>query len=288
MVATYATLAQVKGEQLATSTTDDDKLMARVMSTCARIDKIMGSGYRYFMPWIRTITIPVTEFITDSVVNTLALPYPLLELTSLTYNGTAMVVNTDVEAYVPGVTPYRLLRLKSTAYTWHTWDGYNSAYPVPLVAVTGIWGYHSDYVNAWLSVDTLTAAIATTSITTLTVGDVDGDDAYGFSPRISRGALLKIDDEFLEVIDTNTTTNVVTVKRGANGSTAATHMQDTAVYTWQPEADITDVVMRQASLKYTRRGAFEVSTFNEAGVTTSYPQDLLMELKGVLQNYVYG
>lgn len=288
MTATYATLAEARSEDKATSTTDDDKLMRAVFAASGRIDGVFQSRYRYFMPWIRTITFPIREYMVDSVVNTLALPYPLLSLTSITYNGSAMTVGTSVEAYPSGVTPYKVLRMMTFAYDWYNFVAWSSSYPEPLVSITGVWGYHGDYVNAWLSVDTLAAAIVTTTATTLTVADVDGDDAFGFGPRISRGHLIKVDDEYMEVTDTNTTTNVVTVRRGANGSTAATHLISAAVYTWQVEENVKRVTARQASLLYARRGAFEVSTLNEIGVSTSYPQDLLTELKGALQDYAYG
>lgn len=288
MTATYATLAEAKAEDKATSTTDDDKLMRAVIAASARVDGVFQSRYRYFMPVIRAITFPVRETMVDSEINTLRLPYPLLALTSVTFNGTAMTVGTNVEAYIPNITPYNYLRMMTFATTWYNFVSWSSSYPEPLVSITGIWGYHGDYANAWLSVDALAAAITTTTATTFTVADVDGDDAYGFGPRISRGNLLKIDSEFLEVTDTNTTTNTVTVRRGANGSTAAAHLINAPVYTWQVEENVRRVTARQASLLYARRGAFEVSTLNEIGVSTSYPQDLLTELKGALQDYAYG
>lgn len=288
MSATYATLDQTKNELKATTTTDDDKLMSNIMAASARIDGMFSSRYRYFMPVIRSITMQVRPTLVDSVLNTLKLPEPLLSLTSVTYNGTAMTVGTNVEAYVSGITPYSYLRMIGFSTDWYNFVSWSTSYPEPLVTITGVWGWHGDYTNAWLSVDALAAAIVSTTATTLTVADVDGEDAFGFAPRISRGALLKIDNEYLEVTATNTTTNVVTVRRGVNGSTAATHLISAAVYVWLPEMNVQRICARQASLLYSRRGAFEVSTLNEIGVSTSYPQDLLAELKGALQPYVYG
>jgi len=288
MVATYATLAQAKNELKAQSNTDDDKLMSHLFAASGRVDGLFESRYRYFMPWVRTVTLQVDPRKVDSRVNIIELPVPLLALTSITYNGAAMTVGSNVEAYVPGMTPYRQLRLMSTVYSWHNWGGYNSSYPVPLLSITGIWGYHGDYANAWLEVDSVQDVSLNASVTSVTVADVDGDDAFGISPRISRGALVKVGDEFMEVVNTNTTTNVVTVRRGAHGSTAATHAQNDKVYVWQPEENVRRVTARQAALMYARVGAFEVSTLNEIGVSTTYPQDLLIELRGALQNYVYG
>ena len=115
---------------------------------------------------------------------------------------------------------------------------------------------------------------------------MDGANPRGYSPRISAGNLLLIDDEYLEVTATNTTTNVVTVIRGANGSTAATHLIAAPVSVWQVEDNIKRVTARQAGLLYARRGAFETANITEIGII-QYPVDLLAELRGVLQGYSY-
>lgn len=283
----YCTLARAKTELRADTTTSDDVLMRAVFDVSARIDGIFSSRRPYFAPHVETKTFVIGEHMTDSGVNTLRLPAPLLSLTSITLNAQALSTSGDVEAYPAANYPVWELRLKDTAATWHT-RVYSTSYPRPIVSITGIWGYHEAYTEAWLAVDALAAAITTTSATSLTVADVDGDDPYGFAPRISRGALLKIDDEYLEVTDTNTGTNTVTVRRGANGSTAATHLISAPVSIWQPEENVARITARQAGLLYARRGSYEASVFNEAGVTITYPQDLLTELRGALQTYVYS
>ena len=75
----------------------------------------------------------------------------------------------------------------------------------------------------------------TVNATTITTSDVDGNDAAGLSPRFSVGSLLKIDSEMVEVIGMSTAQNKLTVARGVNGSTAATHALNTTIYTWRPD-----------------------------------------------------
>jgi len=156
----------------------------------------------------------------------------------------------------------------------------------PLTTIVyGVWGYHRRYASAWLAVDAIAAGINAT-VTALTVADVDGLNVQGYGPRISAGNLLKIDSEYLEVTATNITTNVVTVIRGANGSTAAAHLIAAPVSVWQVEDNIKRVTARQAGLLYARRGAFETANITEIGII-QYPVDLLAELRGVVQGYGY-
>jgi len=287
MTTPYCTLAQAKLELRADTTVADDTLMSRIQAVSARIDGLFSSRSAYFAPTIETRTIIVRGDLTDSYLNTLRLPAPLLELTGITLNGTSLTPSTDVAAYPSALYPVWELRLKDTGNTWFTRASNTADYPRPIAAVTGIWGYHENYTTAWAAVD-VASAIASTSATTFTVADVDGDDPWGTAPRISRGALLKIDSEFMEVADTATTTNTVTVRRGVNGSTAATHSASAPVSVWQVEPNVNRACIRQAALLMARRGSFEASVFTEVGTNITYPQDLLAELRGALQTYVYS
>jgi len=80
--------------------------------------------------------------------------------------------------------------------------------------MAGVWGYNSDYLQAWQAVDVITVVGINSSVTSFTVADVDGVDVYGVTPRISAGNYVLIDSEVMLVTATNTTTNTVTVKRG--------------------------------------------------------------------------
>jgi hypothetical protein len=85
----------------------------------------------------------------------------------------------------------------------------------------------------------------------------------------------------------NTTTNVLTIRRGVNGSTPAAHVATTAINVWQVEEPVKRACIRQSAMMYARRGAFQVEVLDGIGVVT-YPQDLLVELKNVLTEFMYG
>jgi hypothetical protein len=240
-----------------------------------------SSNWPYFGPVVESRPILLSAYLINSNLNTLRLDRPLLSLTSVVAHETT--VTSVAEAFPQGQTPYWHIRITSSGLLW--WD-YASKTDPSYATITGIWGYHSDYANAWMAVDALAVGI-NAGVTTITVVDVDGADQYGLTPRISTGSLLKIGDEFLDVSATDTTANTATVRRGANGSTAAVHSLGDTVYTFQVEEPIRDVVARQAGFKYARRGAYEASVLDGIG-QTNYPQDLLRELAAVVSEYQYG
>lgn len=280
----YCTLDEAKDELKASGTIDDNKLLRFIRQVSRRIDKIMGNraGRPYFAPYLEARKFRMDGRHLDSYRNTLLLrgAPPLLSITSVTADGTD--VSSVVEGYPQGDPFFRLIRITSSGDPWASYI--NSDDP-PYAVVTGVWGYHSDYANAWLAVDALAAGQAAGD-SNLTVADVDGADPYGITPRISVGALLKLDSEFELVTATNTSTNVVTITRGQQGTTAAAHALAADVAVFQVEDPIRRVVARQAALMYARIGAFQVETVDGVGAV-SYPQDLLHELEATLTEYQY-
>lgn len=278
----YATLADVENEMTATSTTvESTKVVAALEEVTARIDAEVG--YR-FEPVVETKAYGLLASRINSWQGTFRFDKPLLSLTSVLVYGNTLSLSTEVEAYINGLPPYNLLRLKDASQNWYT-TWYDSDEP-PLVKITGHWGFHSSYSDAWKDTgDTVQDNPLTAAATTLTVSDIDGTDWRSRTPRISAGHLLKIEDEFLRVVATDTATNKATVVRGVNGTTAAAHVQTTKVYSWMPEELIKRVCARQAALVYRRRGSYDSpSEFGGGG----YEKDLLEELRAILGRYAYG
>lgn len=277
----YCTLADARAEMKAENTTDDAQLLALVNQVSRRIDLVMG-GYSVpsFGPYIDTREYEVCGANVDSGRNVFLLPSgeTLLALTSVTLNGTAV---TGVAAYPATRSPISMIR-RTDSVSWYE----NDTDDPPTVTISGVWGWHRRYAEAWASVDALAAAIVSTTATTFTVADVDGAGLDGFTPRLSAGNLIRVDDEIMEVTATTVATNTVAVRRGVNGSTAATHLISSAVEVWQTDENIRRVTARQAAFLYARRGAFEAQNITDMG-TVTYPSDLLAELRGVLQGFQY-
>lgn len=282
----YATLADGKAELSASTTTADATLLNYLRIVSRRIDTLFQATRPFFAPYIMSRAFPVRQDTVNTWENTLRLRDNLLALTSISVSGTALTVGTQAETWPTLASPARSLRLMDYSNTWS--DFCDTTDPTrPLFAtVAGVWGYHSDYTNAWLAVTTLSAAVVSTTATSITVTDVDGTDAYGRTPWISAGALLQIDTEWMEVVSTSTTTNVCTVRRGVNGSTAATHLINAPVSVWQVEETIRRATARQASFMYARRGAYESANITDLGIV-NFPSDLLAELRGILVGFAY-
>jgi len=286
MITPYCTLSEAKTELKATSAVDDALLRQNIRRVSRRIDQLMNGRRQrpYFAPWIEQREFEVSMRRIDSHRNILWLDEPLLAYTGVLLG--AEDITSLVEAYPSLASPIQALRFTSVSRSWY--EKLTNSNPVSYVKVTGTWGWHSDYDNAWASVDALVSDMET-SDTTISVADVDEADLYGFTPRLSAGNLLKVGDEFLEALETDTTANTADVKRGVNGSTQATSTISSgeAVYTWQVDEAIKRATMRQAALLYARRGSFQVETVDPVG-TISYPQDLLSELRGIVQEFHYA
>jgi hypothetical protein len=89
------------------------------------------------------------------------------------------------------------------------------------------------------------------------------------------GNILKIDTEYYNV-STVATNTITPVKRGDNGSTAATHLNGATVYAWQPMDEVKQNVLEIANSAYLRRfgkNTGESATVTAAGVVLS-PRDI--------------
>jgi hypothetical protein len=284
----YATLDDVKAEMLAENTVDDDKIMRGIRQVSRRIDRLFQSRVALFVPYIETRQIALAGANVSSWNRSLFLRTyqggisPLLSLTGAAVNSNTLVVGSTVQVYPASGSPYYQIQLLGDAYaSWYTYATCSDAWGVQNAAITGVWGYNADYANAWLAVDTLAAAIITTTATTLTVANVDGDNPYGESPRISAGNVIQIDSEWMDVIATDIITNTVTVIRGVNGSTAATHLISAPVAVYQVDEAIRRAVVRQVAFQYARQGAFDTVRISDFS-TVTFPKDILDEVNNLL------
>ncbi len=234
---TLSTLDQLRARLglAATETSDNARLLAVLSAASAQIER--GAGRR-FSPRAAAIqhdyTSPLELLLDDD----------LLELTSLT-NGDGSAISLSDVITVPDNFPASLLRLTgNSAFFWYLST-------VQAISVTGIWGWHDRPAEMWRnSSDTVQNNPLSSGATSITVSDADGADAETETPRFQVGHLLKIESEFVRVVAVNTATNVLTVLRGVNGTSAASHVLNTPISTYQPPADVNQLVLRWASWLY--------------------------------------
>lgn len=198
----YTTLETVKDELGITDTLKDEMLKRQITRASDFIELFTE---RTFIPVIATKTFDIP---TEDPTARLYLHDELIAITSLS----------DDDG-VTNAGDYKLYPLNDTPKTWIQLTGDDSfAYTTSkygAISIAGSWGYCNDTA---VTGTVLAAAITSTTATTFTV--IDGT-------VIKVGYSLLIDTEQLFVSGVSGTT--ITVVRGNNGTTAATHLISTVV-----------------------------------------------------------
>ena len=116
------------------------------------------------------------------------------------------------------------------------------------VRVSGLWAYHPAPSLAFRPSGDSLAAPATSSALTLTVLNAAGADTWGDMPRFTTGHLLRIESELVRV--TGVESNTLVVRRGENGTTAASHAAGAGVEVFSPSFTAEALGLRLASWLY--------------------------------------
>ena len=270
---------------------DDDDLFKRFCIVASRaFDTWVTNGVspkRRFYP-----TVATKVYDHPSSETLLRLNNDLLEATTLTTENTAITISSSDYVLKASTgdynrTPYSQVQLVEDGTTT-TYSFNGSRYKSN--ALTGIWGYHDEWADAWEdSGDTVQDSPSINStVTTVTVTDADGDDINGLTRRFKIQQLLKIEDEFIWVTDVNINDNTLTVRRGMNGSTAATHLQNVAISIFRPMDEIRHAIETLATYLYQRRSS--IGTESDRPLATMegvlvMPSMIPEEVKSILRPY---
>ena len=287
----YTNLDLVKNELIGTNVylgaTTDQSIIRYIRAVSRRIDT-----YKFdFEPVYDVRRFTPTRQNVNSYDNVLTLKSFLLEPLTITSNGVNLVYGTDVLNF-PNNNEYPIQQLRianPVSGPIHNWYPYqniaNCGRIFESVVITGFWGMREFYNTDGFIASGQTSPVMTDSQTTIITSGAWGDNAYGATPLFSAGNLIRIDDELMDVTDTDETTKTLTLRRGIRGSTAAAHTVGSTISLWYPEDDIVQAATRQAALLYSRQGAFQQVTISPDGVTVSYPSDLLAELRATIQRF---
>jgi hypothetical protein len=191
-------------------------------------------------------------------------------------NGDATSISASEYNLLPrNYTPKFELKLKQNSTL--IWEPDSNGDYEGVLSLTGIFGYHPFYAEAWKSGGTLGAAISdtTTLAFTMTAGHT-----------LVVGQILKINNE-IYIVDTVSTNTITPLKRGDNGSTAATHLNGATVYIWQPMEETRNAVCEIANSAYKRRFGQSVSnteTVTAAGIVLA-PRDIPVMAQEFINTY---
>jgi hypothetical protein len=277
----YCSFEDLKGYRgIKTTETDDDDLLKGFCTSASRVWQQLCRG-RLFYPQSATYYF---DHPFEDVTRLRVREKDLLEVTTFTTNNTSTSVSASDYFLMCGgayhLTPYDRIVMKS--------DGSQpnllySGTPQKANAITGIWGYHENWANAWVdSGDTVQDGGGINStVTTITVSDADGADIYAIKPRFKEQQLLKIGSEYAYVTAKNILNNQLTVRRGVNGTTAASHDNATAIYVYAPMEDVFHQVRRLAKWFYEQKdntSDIDRPIVTDAGVTllpSALPKDVV-------------
>lgn len=242
----YVSYEDVKTYLRITLTTDDTLLKG----FCAQASRSFDAATRRcFYPHIST-----RYYDHPYSPDRLELMDDLLEVSAFTTQNTAITLTASdyylMCGYQHNLMPYDRIVMRidgnypTLSYN-ETWQKAN--------CVVGIWGYHEDWANAWDAVDVVGVGGINASSTSLLVIDADGTDLEGNTPRFKIHNLLKVEDEYMYVTARDAATNILTVRRAMNGTTAAVHLAAATVSVYRPMDDISNAVKRLAAWLYAQK-----------------------------------
>jgi len=200
----------------------------------------------------------------------------LLEITTLTNGDNTIVPSTEYDLWPKNTTPHLGIRLKDTStYQWVSDTTGNYKF---VISVLGWWGNRKQYAQrGWLSGGTLGAAI--TDATTLAFTMITGHSLVA-------GQIIKIDSEIYNIASISTNT-ITPIKRGDNGSTAATHADGATVYIWQPNEDVKTAILQIVGNVYANRSGQASSgriSVTASGVVIR-PEDVPPMAQKIIERY---
>lgn len=250
------TVYAVRATYLGVIANDDDVLLRDLIrSVCADMER---SARRYFAPRIETRYYDAQRDVHSA---RLWLDDDLLAVTTLLNGDGTSITSNQYVTNPRHTTPTYALQLKSNANLAWTW----TTTPEDAIALTGVWGYHTDYANAWMLIDTLGAAITTTTATTATLVTADS---------VRAGDILRIGTEYLYAGAVSGTA-LSSLARGANGSTAATHAQGDAIYVWTQTTNLVQLAKECTAARYRLRENPLAESFTLLdGTAISTPKDV--------------
>lgn len=279
----YVTLYQVRQylKLTATETTDDSLLTRLIRETHDNIDEYCDRRFdvrqetRSFDYPVKSrdmlgaydIEAWIAQWNAVSQVygnKRLRLDDDLLSLTTLTNGDDTEITSGNYVLEPANKYPKSAVRLVGSSVNWQL---PSSGRKEQVIDVAGLWGYHRRYSDkAWIdSLDTVQDDPLSAAATTLTVSDADGQAGDGELVRFQAGNMIKIEDEFLDVLSVDTDNNQLTVVRAYNGTTAAQHTQGTTIYIYRPMENIVRAAKRWVKYVYRQKDVDTMDTANIIG-----------------------
>ncbi len=275
----YITLVEAKRYIGITETTEDTRLADFIAWATGFIDDYKGRRFdvRVETRLYDTPTASASMFgVFDArlqpaaAIPPLRLGDDLLELITLT-NGDGDVI---ASPYLEPANAYPKTRIRLGSSD--VWQANADGEIIQAVSVKGFWGFHDRYDQAFRASGATLSAGINDSVTAIAVSSISP-----FSP----GQLLRIGDELLLVSAAAVilTVPTLTVERGYNGSTAASHLNAASVLVYHPPLKIVQSAARLVKWRFSQKDvdAFDKVYNADTGQTiiaSAIPTDVLRTL----------
>ena len=279
-MANYVTLYQVKDYLDIQSTTKDDGRLLEFIEMSSRL--IEAYKVRSYEPQVETrkYDLPGSRrgaalgtydafYALPQMVLPLRLDEGLLECSELLNGDFDEIVSGDYVLEPANKFPKTRIRLRMASGV--AWLPDLDGYVEQVIEVTGIWGNHDRYGQAWVdALDTVRDNPLTAGDTSISVVNADGLAGDGRAMRFQAGNLVRMGSEFALVLSVDVLTNTLEVARGVNGSTAAQQAQGTKIEIWRTQSTIAQACLRLVKWRYGQKDAddFDKSYVMGSGVVT--------------------
>jgi hypothetical protein len=278
MFGSYASIADIKSVLGITATTDDTIIRKIAEAASRSIDQYTNRTF---------VTSTATKYFNGA--NVLWIP-DLLSITTLktdedgdgTYENTYQVATEPIDYYLYGVgledtlNTYPKIRIETSVNG--DYGGFATGCEHG-VQIAGVWGYGDGISASPYIADTTTNEALDTSETGVDVT---------LATNLSAGQLILVESEQMYIYSVASTT--LTVERGVNGTTAATHDTAKTIYIYQYPSDIRQACIDLSVALYQNRSkqglqSERIGDYNYVVMGTSLGKSMVDSILGNIHSY---
>ena len=223
-----------------------------VMTYCIQFSKVLETTIgRTFVPYLATKTLYFSDMLQnrelyyDHNVYVLELGEDLLSVDSLTFMDTSLTSDkyrlVDISGDPNGY-PYRAIYFDPSEF-----PGWGTGFADSIV-IGGEWGLQDNADDAY--------SLVTTSALALDASETGVSVAEGSGSLFDIYQYIRIDDELMFITNITVTAgnpDILTVVRGVNGFTAATHLINATITRWNVVSDVSLLATRMVAYWFNKR-----------------------------------
>lgn len=269
----YATIDALKTIGSITGTGDDAQRRRLLEAASEEFDKVLRRTFRTYLDTYYLSPEDVTSVLLDREITGLG----LLSVTTLKTDRDGDRVYETTWA----TTDYDLLPLNAANQKKPFWEiakAPNGVQSFPKLVrgleIVGKWGYFEDLVRV---TSLLNGALTAAAVSVVVDNEADFE--------VLQTILVDSEQMYITAVTTDSS-HTLTVERGVNGTTAASHLDDAVIDRYRYPPEISEACMYHASRLWTRRasGYADVVGFDDGGTTRPW-QGFGRDVKDLIEKF---